>query len=63
MSRFSKANDFTLVNNFTINHADKLSDGRHFMSTCVPQGVWLDLYDIGRVTMSGTRRRSSIDFI
>ncbi|WP_097522303.1 hypothetical protein [Sinorhizobium sp. BJ1] len=46
MSRFSKANDFTLVNNFTINHADKLSDGRHFMSTCAPQGVWLDLYDI-----------------
>ncbi|MDX1216291.1 hypothetical protein GOL99_12175 [Sinorhizobium medicae] len=46
MSRFSKANDFTLVNNFTINHADKLSDGRHFISTCVPQGIWLDLYDI-----------------
>lgn len=46
MSRFSKASDFTLVNNFTINHADKLSDGRHFISTCVPRGVWLDLYDI-----------------
>lgn len=46
MSRFSKASDFTLVNNFTVNHADKLSDGRSFMSTCVPQGIWLDLHDI-----------------
>lgn len=46
MSLFSKASDFTLVNNFTINHADKLSDGRSFISTCVPQGIWLDLYDI-----------------
>ncbi|PDT50941.1 MULTISPECIES: hypothetical protein [Sinorhizobium] len=46
MSRFSKASDFSLVNNFTIEHADKLSDGRHFMSTCVPQGIWLDLVDI-----------------
>lgn len=46
MSHFSKLDGATLVNPFTIHHADKLKDGRPFMSTCVPQAVYFDLHDI-----------------
>lgn len=46
MSRFTDVASSTLVNNFTLHHADKLSSGRPFMSVCVPQGIWVDLYDI-----------------
>lgn len=46
MSHFSDTTGCTLVNNFTLHHADKLQSGRHFMSTCVPQGIWVDLSDI-----------------
>lgn len=46
MSRFSNVEGSTLVNNFTLYHADKLSSGRPFTSTCVPQGIWVELFDI-----------------
>jgi hypothetical protein len=36
----------TVVNNFTLYHEEKLSSGRPFMSTCVPQSIWVDLYNI-----------------
>ncbi|MBY5775972.1 hypothetical protein HFN59_02385 [Rhizobium leguminosarum] len=46
MSHFSKLEGATLVNPFTIHHKDTLKSGRPFMSTCVPQAVYLDLFDI-----------------
>ncbi len=46
MSYFSDTAGCTLVNNFTLHHADKMSSGRPFMSTCVPRSIWLDLHDI-----------------
>ncbi|UXT85143.1 hypothetical protein [Agrobacterium tumefaciens] len=46
MSHFSKLDGATLVNPFTIHHADKLKDGRPFMSTCVPQAIYFDLHDV-----------------
>lgn len=47
MSHFSKTEDFKLVNRFTIEHEGKLSDGRPYMSTRVPQQIFIDLFDIG----------------
>ncbi|WP_117195931.1 hypothetical protein [Rhizobium terrae] len=46
MSYFSDTKGCKLVNNFTLHHADKLTSGRPFMSTCVPHGIWVDLTDI-----------------
>ncbi|THK37640.1 hypothetical protein EHS39_13465 [Ensifer sp. MPMI2T] len=46
MSYFSDTKGCTLVNNFTLHYPDKLSSGRPFTSTCVPQGIWVDLHDI-----------------
>jgi hypothetical protein len=46
MSHFSKAEGITLVNDFTIEHANNVNGGRPFMSTCVPQSVDLDLHDL-----------------
>lgn len=46
MSHFSKLDGATLINPFTIHHADKLKNGRPYMSTCVPRAVYFDLYDI-----------------
>ncbi|MBY5320158.1 hypothetical protein [Rhizobium leguminosarum] len=46
MSHFSDLGGATLVNPFTIHHKDKLTGGRPFMSTCVPQPVYLDLFDV-----------------
>ncbi|KSV92889.1 hypothetical protein [Sinorhizobium sp. GL28] len=46
MSHFSNLDGATLVNPFTIHHEKKLNDGRPFMSTCVPQAIYLDLFDI-----------------
>ncbi|MBB4232658.1 hypothetical protein [Rhizobium mongolense] len=46
MSHFSDLGGATLVNQFTIHHKDKLTGGRPFMSTCVPQAVYLDLFDV-----------------
>ncbi|MGV4796286.1 hypothetical protein [Rhizobium sp. F40D2] len=46
MSHFSKLEGAVLANPFTIHHEKKLNDGRPFMSTCVPQAVYLDLFDI-----------------
>ncbi|MBC2806983.1 hypothetical protein C3Y94_028030 [Rhizobium ruizarguesonis] len=44
--RYHKLDGATLVNNFTLHHASAKSDGRPFVSTCVPQTVHLDLHDI-----------------
>lgn len=46
MSHFSKLDGATLVNPFTVQHKDTLKSGRPFMSTCVPQAVYMDLFDI-----------------
>lgn len=46
MAYFSDVTGCKLVNNFTLHHADMMKSGRPFMSTCVPQGIWVDLTDI-----------------
>ncbi len=46
MSYFSDTTGCTLVNNFTLHHAEIMNSGRPFMSTCVPHGIWVDLTDI-----------------
>jgi hypothetical protein len=46
LSHFSRTDDWRLVNPFTIHHADQMSSGRPFMTTCVPQSIFLKLQDL-----------------
>lgn len=45
MTHFSDTSDWTLTNDFTIEHADRLKD-RPMMTTRVPHGIDLELHDI-----------------
>lgn len=46
MSHFSRTDDWHVVNPCTIHHADRMQDGRPFMSTCVPKALYLTLKNL-----------------